>query len=581
MSPIRPAFLRILLVFSIFVLVSHASAVPEEAVPLLPRAMTEEEARIWDDYRAAREIRQDPAPTPPVRNCAEWEPCTGVLIRYPLGLPYGLLCDFDDDVILHVIVSSYYYSSAVSNFVSNGVDTSRVQWLVEPSNSIWTRDYGPWFIFDGNGDIAIADHEYNRPRPDDNQINGAFGAQQGIPVVAHGMYHTGGNYMTDGAHFSMSTDLVYDEAWSYNGMSEAEVDELMEDYLGVTSYHVVDDISSSGIHHIDTWAKFLDEETALIKEVWSTHSTYAALEQRATLIASLQASTGRDYTVYRVYCYNIGSGQPASYTNSLILNQRIYVPFFGNAAYDDQAIAAYEAAAPGYEVEGYYYSGFLTDDALHCRTKGVMDRGMLRVHHIPIREAATGPVAVTATVDDRSETGLSSVTLHYRFGDGGWQSTPMTPVGGDELSAEIPNPPSDTTAHYYVHAEDNSGRSAGMPRQEPGGWYTFPILRGIDTGLDLAGAPPAARLLPNRPNPFNPSTTFRFELQFGDDVELTLYDSRGRLVRRLVSGHRSAGSHEVVWDGRNERGEDVPSGVYFYRLRAAGIVYTRPAVLVR
>lgn len=543
---------------------------------LLPHAMTADEERAWESYRGTRDLRVDPPPTDPIRNCAEWEPSTGVLIRYPLGLPYSLLTDLDDDVTLHVIVSSGYLSTAISNFVSNGVDTSRVEWLVQSTNSIWTRDYGPWFVFDGNGDIGIIDHEYNRPRPLDNAINGHFGTQQGIPVYAHGMDHTGGNYMTDGAHFSMSTELVYDEA----GMSEAAVDQLMEDYLGITTYHVVEDISAYGIHHIDTWGKFLDEETVLIKETWSSHYTYSALEQRATLIASLPASTGRNYTVCRVYCYDIG-GEPASYTNSLILNDKIYVPFFGNSTYDNQAIAAYEAAAPGYEVEGYYYGGFLDDDALHCRAKGVMDREMLRVSHTPILEESTGPVLVSAFADDRSETGLSAVEMHYRFSGGAWQTETMAPVGGDNYEAEIPNPPADTDVDYYIHVGDNSGRTEGMPRAEPSAWYTFPILRGIDTGVESNDAAGVTRLLPNRPNPFNPSTTFSFDLKYKDRVELTVFDVSGRAVRHLVGGMKDAGHHEVVWDGRDDNGRGVPSGMYFYRMRAAGIVYSRPALLIR
>ncbi|MBN1824984.1 MAG: agmatine deiminase family protein [Candidatus Eisenbacteria bacterium] len=579
---LRLYFRAMLLSLGISILLSpwtvRAESVSADPNDPLPIGMTPEEERIWDAYKQTRDLRVDPPPTAPVRNCAEWEPCTGVLIGYPsyFGLPASLFQDFDDVVTIHIAVPSSYYNSCVNWLVSNGIDTSKVEFLVEPLNSIWTRDYGPWFVFDGNGDIGIVDHEYNRPRADDNRINGYFGAQQGIPVYAHGMDHTGGNYMTDGAHISMSTDLVYDEA----GMSEAAVDQLMEDYLGITTYNVVDDISSSGIHHIDTWGKFLDEETVLIKEVWTSHYTYAALEQRATLIASLQSSTGRNYTVHRVYCYSTSSG-PASYTNSLILNDKIYVPFFGNSTYDNQAIAAYQAAAPGYDVEGYYYSGFLDDDALHCRTKGVMDRGMLRVSHIPIREEMTGPVAVTAFVDDRSETGLSAVELHYRFSGDSWQTVAMTALGGDYYEGEIPNPASDTTVDYYIHAEDNDGRAEGMPRVEPAAYYTFSILRGIDTGAGEAGVPAVTVLHPNRPNPFNPQTTFRFDLKYEDHVELTVFDVRGRAVRHLVDGARDAGSHEVVWDGRDDRGRELSSGVYYYRLRAAGVVYTRPAVLVR
>jgi agmatine/peptidylarginine deiminase len=577
-----------LLTLALFCLLPASAAFSERDVDdledLLPHYETAAERLIWlgrEDQMPGRELRSDPPPLAPVRNCAEWEPCTGVLIRYPLGLPYNLLRDFDDDVILHVIVSSSYLSAAQANLTANGVDMAKVQFLVKPNDSIWTRDYGPWFVFDGNGDIAIIDHFYNRPyRPNDNLIPIYFAEQQGISVHSHDMYHTGGNYMTDGAHISSSTQLVYNEAYTYNGMSQAEVDLLMLDYYGVETYYVLDYIESGGIHHIDTWAKFLDEETVLVKQVWSSHHTYATLEQRAVLLASLPASTGRNYQVHRVYCYNIGSGQPASYTNSLILNDRIYLPYFGNATYDTQAKEIYEAAAPGYTVLGYYHSGWLSDDALHCRAKGVMDRRMLRVGHIPIREPQSGTVRVAAYVKAHSGQDLTAVDLHYRQDSGAWVPLPMSSSGSDSFAAVIPQPASTTVTDYYIHATDASGLAAGMPRVEPAAWYSF------SHDVDLSGTAdplPDSRvqLHGNYPNPFNPRTTFQFELLYADQVCLDIIDARGRSVRRLVDEICPAGICEIPWDGKDDRGRALPAGVYLWRLRVAGLQYVRTATLIK
>jgi len=582
---------RLLLPLCLLALTATAFAAPPESLErdvddledLLPHAETAAEREFWrgrEHLMPSRGAKADAPPTGPVRNVAEWEPATGVMIRYPLGLPYGLLTDLDDDVTLHVVVSSGSQSAAQSNLAANGVDMGRVEFLVRANDSIWTRDYGPWFVFDGAGDLTIIDHTYNRPyRPNDNLIPVYFAQQQGLPVISHDMYHTGGNYMTDGSHLSMSTELVLDEAWSYNSMSESEVMQLMADYYGIATYHTLPYIESSGIHHVDTWAKFLDEETVLLKEVWSSHHTYDDLEQRAVLLASLTASTGRNYEVHRVYCYDIGGGDPASYTNSLILNDKIYMPTFGNATHDQAALDAYAAAAPGYEVEGYYYYGFITDDALHCRTKGVYDRGMLRVGHVPIREEMEGPVAVTATVDDRSEAGLDYVSLVYRFAGDDWVTVDMADLGGDLYEGVIPAPAADTTVEYYVVAADLEGRVEGMPRTVPGHWYEFPILRQT---TDVPGQPAAARLLPNRPNPFNPSTTFAFELRDSAPVRLIVSDVRGREVRRLLDGETCpAGFTRVSWDGRDARGRAMPSGVYTFTLEAAGLRYARPATLVR
>ena len=87
-------------------------------------------------------------------------------------------------------------------------------------------------------------------------------------------------------------------------------------------------------------------------------------------------------------------------------------------------------------------------------------------------------------------------------------------------------------------------------------------------GAPSASPTPSARTLlaQNTPNPFNPSTTIRFTLADGGDTELQVFDVRGNNIKRLVAGSLAAGDHSVTWDGTDENGQRVPSGVYFYRL---------------
>ncbi len=550
---------------------------------LIPQAEGSLEKMRFADQKyvlPSLDLRDNP-PVGPVRNCAEWEPTSGVMVRYPLGLPYSLLRDFDDQVTIHVVVSSGYQSTAQNNLASNGVDMDKVEFLVRSNDSIWTRDYGPWFIFNGEDNLGIVNHTYNRPyRPNDNLVPYYFGLQQDLPVYSHSMYHTGGNYMTDGAHISSSTQLVYNEAADDNGMTSAEVDALMNEYYGMENYAVLDYIESGGIHHIDTWAKFLDEETVLVKEVWPSHHTYQALEQRAVLLASLTASTGRPYQVHRVYCYSISGGSPASYTNSIILNNHIYVPFFGNTTYDEAALETYRTAAPGYEVSGYYYSGFLSDDALHCRTKGIMDEGMLRVGHIPLRDDQEGPALVQTEIKAHSGSLISEAIINYRHNEGQWYTAALLEDQQGQYSAEIPAPAEASICEYYISVSDESGRSAGMPRTQPEATYLFNHQASLSSA-PTGGLPMAAQLNGNFPNPFNPSTTFNFTLAFEDEAELSILDARGHLVRVLASGVHGAGDHSVQWDGKDANGRNLPSGVYLYQLRAAGLQYTKTATLIK
>lgn len=551
----------------------------------LPQWETPEERARYGNIPPEQNLRSDPPPMAPIRNCAEFEPMTMALIRYPLGIPYALIREMDEDLQIACVVSSSSYNTARTNFQSNGIDPDGVDWIIAASDSYWTRDYGPWFVYNASGDIAIIDHYYNRPyRPNDNVIPIVCGQHWSIPVHTHDLWTTGGNYMTDGFGISFSTDLVWNEN---GGMTHQQIFDLMHSYYGLNTYNVVPDISTAGIHHIDCWAKLLDEETILMKQVASNHGDYPELEQNATLIASLPASTGRNYRVVRVYCQSIGGSDVASYTNSIILNDKVLVPTFSNTTYDNQALNAYRAAMPGYEVLGFTGS-WLTDDAIHCRVMGIPDRYMLRVEHTPVREWHTyEPITIEAKVDDRSETGLApgAPICYWRAYSTGnpppvFETILMTPTElPDQYAATIPAQGHGRTVDYYIHAADNSGRTAGMPRSEPAGWYSFNVTLPAADAADLVTG--TARLNQNNPNPFNPSTTFSFELLYADHVNLAIYDPQGRLVRTLLDGTVAGGRHEIVWDGRGDRGEELPAGTYFYRMRAAGVNYSRKAILAK
>ncbi len=99
--------------------------------------------------------------------------------------------------------------------------------------------------------------------------------------------------------------------------------------------------------------------------------------------------------------------------------------------------------------------------------------------------------------------------------------------------------------------------------------------------------PKSFALLPNYPNPFNPNTTISLVIPHVSPtgqarITLHVYDINGRQVRTLVNGQMEAGEHQVVWDGTDDRGVPVASGVYFYRLTTgSGFVATRKMVLLR
>ncbi len=100
--------------------------------------------------------------------------------------------------------------------------------------------------------------------------------------------------------------------------------------------------------------------------------------------------------------------------------------------------------------------------------------------------------------------------------------------------------------------------------------------------VSVVATPPAEfKLIGNYPNPFNPVTTIRFSLPSEGMAELAIYGMNGQKIRELVSGRMEAGSRSVVWNGRDDDGRPVSSGVYIARLKMNGKVESRRMTLVK
>ena len=397
----------------------------------------------------------DPPPQPAV-NPAEFERMTGVLIRWPLGLSYSLIAEMSEDITVVTIVSSEAQAQTVLNYYSNnGVNTDNCEFLIAQSNSIWTRDYGPWFIFNGDDVQGISNHTYNRPsRPYDNMIPLRFGEAYDIPVYDLPLTATGGNYMSDGMGISMSTNLIYNENGS---LSISQIENYVQTWLGVYDYDVLPDILTGGIHHIDCWAKMLNPGTILAKRLSPPNAT---LEANVAYWENKISSYGKPYEVIRIDC---ASSTP--YTNGIILNDKALVPIFGNAL-DQQALDTWEAAMPGYEILGFTGS-WVSDDAIHCRAMGITDRYMLRIVHVPLpnQENSGSDYLVEADIHPYSNQALSPgmPLIYYSVNGGTFNTAAMTFQSDDIYAGYIPALPDYSGIEYYIHAEDGSGRREDHP----------------------------------------------------------------------------------------------------------------------
>ena len=110
------------------------------------------------------------------------------------------------------------------------------------------------------------------------------------------------------------------------------------------------------------------------------------------------------------------------------------------------------------------------------------------------------------------------------------------------------------------------------------------VVETVETAVetsDQASVPQAFSLAQNAPNPFNSNTVIRFALPQPSQVELTIYNLLGQPVAALVQGPRAAGTFSVRWDGRDQAGRPVTSGVYLYQLRAGERTEVRKLLLLR
>jgi hypothetical protein len=110
------------------------------------------------------------------------------------------------------------------------------------------------------------------------------------------------------------------------------------------------------------------------------------------------------------------------------------------------------------------------------------------------------------------------------------------------------------------------------------------VLPEFEVNVDYKGGaeqlPTVYALSQNFPNPFNPSTSFSLSLPEASDYSIRIFNITGQAVKSY-SGHLEAGIHTIVWDGRNEQGSSVASGVYFYKAEASGFTETRKMMMLK
>ena len=449
-------------------------------------------------------------PTGEIRFPAEFEPVQAVVVAHyqtSRNLPVRLIKEMAEDCKVITLVNSekWFTTQEVKTlYSSGGVNIDNCEFIEVPLSGRWTRDYAPWFIFD-DGKPAIVDNIYDRVFPgsgnnnpsqtNDDAISAKFAEYYDVPLYGMKIVHTGGNMMQDGRGIAVSDSIVITESAKYVGVDADAVHQKMKDYLGIDTYHVTVDPQGDYIAHVDCWGKFLAPDKILLARVEATHAQYEKYESVAKYFEKTNCCWGYPYQVYRVDVpTRSGNKNIASpYTNSLILNNKVFVPLDADTDeyYNNAALAVYEKAMPGYEIIGIEYNcdseggdwdGWYNTDALHCRTREIMDFNMLFVDH---REVLHGDVAqkdsypITAKFIAYSGDAITSTQLHYSINDGDWQTVDMSVQGtSGEYKASITGCNVGDNVKYYLTGEDASGRTCAQPyfaELEP---HSFTVVAG-------------------------------------------------------------------------------------------------------
>lgn len=325
---------------------------PEGAV--IPRYLTDIEREYQATHPDVSPRAVTPPPEGPVRCVAEYEPMDGILLAWEpsssgietilknLALQITTNAASNGAKVYMVVDSTTERSTVQSTLTSFGVNMGKVEFIVRTTDSIWIRDYGPRYIYIGNVRAAV-DHDYNRPRPNDDLLPSYFASVKNHAYFEHVLVHGGGNYHLDAVNRSYASELIENEN---PGLTTQQIHDIWEDYQAVDT-HIFPAFPTSvdSTQHIDMWMQVIADDKVMISD-WP-NNVGSAQDVICDNAALYMAANG--YTVYRLPARSV-SNVHYTYTNVIMCNDLVMIPSYTNATvspHNAEALAAWQAALPG------------------------------------------------------------------------------------------------------------------------------------------------------------------------------------------------------------------------------------------
>ena len=482
----------------VFMMLLQSAFVISQEKPNLPHNLTETEKGLVADFQFTSP-RFSPPPSGPVRAAAEWEEVEYLLVTWNPNYPNILRQIVQAGVQeCKVIITTQNEASVANYLTSNGVDLTNVTFLDVDWDSIWIRDYAGNTIYsDDVGELALTDWIYNRPRPNDDVMPIAHAAQVGIPLYTtntgtNDLVNTGGNYMSDGLGNAFASKLILNENATGNpyGVSvknEAQIDGIMQEYMGINRFVKMNTLPYDQIHHIDMHMKLLDEETILVSKYPPGIADGPQIEANIQYVLdNFQSPFGTPYDIEWIDAppstngnYPNTGGPYNTYSNAVFVNKTIMVPTY-RPEVDAPALAQYQEMLPGYNVVGIDVDNpgenlINSLGAIHCITHTIGVADPLWIVHQPVDEANAGStITIEAMIKHMS--GVAQAKVFWREeGSNTYNETEMAPSNGDNWAVDFTIPNSSVNIEYYIWARAISGKELNRPIVAPEGYWTIQV----------------------------------------------------------------------------------------------------------
>ncbi len=517
-----------------------------------------------------------------LRTMAEWEELQAICVTWT-GYK-NILAQIIQEVQseCEVIILCDDSATAKNELMSYNISLDNISYVPANYNSIWMRDYGGNTVYKNYVDsLILVDWIYNRNRPFDNSSPAAIGNSKNIPVYEMSepgtdLVHTGGNFMADGFGTGFSSELV-DEENGVNGdynltnKTPEEVNQLMEDWMGIDRYVKMPVLPYDDIHHIDMHMKLINEETILVGEFPEGISDGPQIEMNIQYIKeNFNSVFGTPYKIVRIPMipsfsggYPNGNwGEPyyRTYANNLIVNKKILVPTY-RTEYDTIGIRILNEVMPGYEVIGIDCDNspeniISLGGAIHCITKEIGVSDPLLISHQQLEDTydISNDYIVEALIMHRS--GIENANLHYKTYVGSdFITIPMTNISQDNWSAQIPAQNMGSEISYYISATSNSGKNQVRPITAPNGYFQFKIANAVDVNENDISFGKVF------PNPSKGLTCIEVKNNINFYGELGIFDLMGKKVKTIHSGFFYGKNRKYFVDV-----SDFKKGVYFLNI---------------